>query len=342
MIAVGICGYGYTGSGAVWDLLKEYQDCTILGGDKEFTFLYAPDGIDDLRYHLLEKPARFQSSDVAIYRFSEYITKMATHYGWEGLTNNRLLELSKKYIESICMVSWDGYWTFDIDMIINKPLQYNVFRIKRKLEHVFKFHFPSLLKKREMHLSIFPENFDALTSDFIIELLRSMTRTSLGSVVALNQAFPANCPEKFMKYLPNSKAIVVDKDPRDSYILAKQVIGSGASWIPVDNVKDFVTYYRALRASQVSRNDILRINFEDLIYKYENTKEQIEKFLGIKEHIYKNRFFDPNISIGNVMLFNRYEQYHNDIRFIEKEIPEYIYSFDGLKKPGPETKPFDK
>ena len=78
---IGVCGLGYTGSGAVQDLLKEYEEIEDLTGDYEFGFVYKPDGILDLRHHLVEAPCRDLSSNVAIKRFLDNVDiDGAVHY----------------------------------------------------------------------------------------------------------------------------------------------------------------------------------------------------------------------------------------------------------------------
>ncbi len=67
-------GYGYTGSGAVIDLFKEYDDMQV-NDDFEFTLTYWPDSIEDLEFHLMKNPARFFNSDMAINRFKRFIRK---------------------------------------------------------------------------------------------------------------------------------------------------------------------------------------------------------------------------------------------------------------------------
>ena len=53
MLTIGACGFSSTGSSAVTDILKEYDDNVVL--DKaEFTLTWCADGIEDLHYHMFE------------------------------------------------------------------------------------------------------------------------------------------------------------------------------------------------------------------------------------------------------------------------------------------------
>ena len=64
---IGVCGLGYTGSGAVIDLLKEYSGLQVEDKD-EFGLVFRPDGLQDLCYQVTH-PRRYMSSDMAIHRF---------------------------------------------------------------------------------------------------------------------------------------------------------------------------------------------------------------------------------------------------------------------------------
>ena len=74
---------------------------------------------------------------------------------------------------------------------------------------------------------------------------------------------------------------------------------------------------------------VLRVHFEDLIYKYEETVKTIENFVGFDsdKHINKKRRFNPDLSIKNTQLFNGKTDYENEIKIIEKELKEYLYEF---------------
>ena len=41
----------------------------------------------------------------------------------------------------------------------------------------------------------------------------------------------------------------------------------------------------------------------------------------------KKKYFDPEISVGNVQIYKRYPQFADDITAIENELGEYLYDF---------------
>ena len=97
---VGVCGCGYTGSGAYVDLLKEYEECNVFD-DFELTIAYVPDGLKDLEYHLVIQPNRFMSSDVAIRRFIKFINgrSKGLHNDLQRGSNDQFTRLLIKYIK---------------------------------------------------------------------------------------------------------------------------------------------------------------------------------------------------------------------------------------------------
>ena len=105
-----------------------------------------------------------------------------------------------------------------------------------------------------------------------------------------------------------------------------------------DDVESFVTFYKALRKDYpvlILRDDVLILRFEDMIYDYDKTSKRIMDFLGLDESqimLDKKERFNPEKSIVNTQLFNRYPQYSKDVEFIENELSECLYNFPGNKK----------
>ena len=113
---IGICGYGFTGTGAVFSLLKEYSRIRCLPGkrdDIEFTISYMPDGLEDLEYHLCRNFVKGISSDTAIYRFQLLVRDLERSHN--RFTQNRFKRLSYDYLDSLIQVRWQGIRTFEYD-----------------------------------------------------------------------------------------------------------------------------------------------------------------------------------------------------------------------------------
>ena len=105
---IGVNGYGYSGSGAVIDLLKEYKEIQVL--DKfEFQWLHQPDGIFDLEYQVVENKGR-QNSNAALQRFIRN-SRMRPAFALQLATMGKFHKISKEYIQNISLVEWKGYCT---------------------------------------------------------------------------------------------------------------------------------------------------------------------------------------------------------------------------------------
>ena len=65
---IGTCGFGSTGSSAVSDYLREFDENSVL--DKiEFDIMYCPDGLADLEYHIINPFSITSGSICSIDRF---------------------------------------------------------------------------------------------------------------------------------------------------------------------------------------------------------------------------------------------------------------------------------
>lgn len=329
-MVVGVCGYGYTGSGAVIDLLTEYEECSV-NDDFEFCFTYIPYGLQDLKYSLIDHPSRYNSSEAAIKNFQRWVKAQNSIHNYIMMgTNRKFISLSKQFIEKLVSVSWKGYSSFDY--VHYTWFQKKVlFRINRRIlkfcgKH-FHFELP-IFPNSEMCVGITDEDaFMKASREYIGDIIESM-RIDTRKIMVLNQPFEANAPEQSFPYFNDPRAIVVDKDPRDLYLLAKIVIGTDARFIPTDSVDDFIRFYKTTHACISSNDRILRLNFESLIYDYEATKMMIEKFVGVSNHALPRTRFNPQESINNTQLFLKYREYEDDIKRIKDELKEWLFPFE--------------
>lgn len=343
---LGICGYGYTGSGAVLDFLKGFSSCSISPYDFEFAFPYVPHGLQDLENAIMEQGTRFFSSDVAIKEFRRLIKKYNVPRGvYRQVMGERFWRHAEDFLQSIIQVEWSGY-SWD-DYILASPFRHTVrFRLISRWIAFYESHTGKryrLPKSDRMYLSVSPENFDEKIRLYVKNLLIDL-QYDLNKIVVLNQPFDVNDPLRSMKYFEDPYAILVDRDPRDLYVLAKKHLKSKGSFIPSDRVEDFIAYHRLVRKRNVSSDaqNILRLRFEELIYDYNATMEKIMLFTGLdapdQNHV---GTFDPQKSINNTQLFLKYPELRADIEMIERELPEYLFPFTQYAaKPTHQITPF--
>lgn len=343
---IGVCGYGATGSSAVVGLLKEYPELIVC--DKaEIQEAFRVDGLQDLEYHLLKKYARHISGDAAIHRFKQYIKYYDTPIVKKTIPREQYKKIASEYIESLIQGEW--YGVDNIDYNTGHPLYNFIVLLYKKIVfpkyekitgHSFN-HWPA----RKMYLSIEPDNFYEKTIHYTDELIKAVGGDSTKKVV-FDQVFEGNAPQNCFPFFRDPKAIVVDRDPRDLYLITKyaELSFGEARFMPRKDVKTFVTYYRKLRQHQnrVNTSNIILIRFEDLIYRYDETVKKIEKFVGCTEHINTKKYFKPEVSMHNTQLFNNPEYFASldEVRYIEEQLPEYLYDFNNFPKLCKFNKPF--
>lgn len=332
-----ISGYGATGSSAVIDLLKEYNNIQLID-DIEFKYSYMVDGLQDLEYHLVKQFSRISSGDYAIKRFIESTNSIKTPFVHKILDKKIFLKIRDEYINSLIQCSWWGMESRDYE---DGNIIKNIYLLGMK-KKILPFIYENRTRKnwkhspcRKLYCSVQPEHFYEKSKKFINDILLAKG-FDLSKDIFINQAFEGNDPINSFPFFNNPKVIVIDRDPRDVYLLTKIYGSMGESrWCPRDNVDDFIIYYKAAhKKKHEDTEDILRINFEDIIYDYDKTVSTIEKFckLNSNEHINIKKYFNPEVSINNTQLFLRNEKFANDIKKIEELLPEYLYDFKKHKK----------
>ncbi|MDQ8571816.1 sulfotransferase domain-containing protein, partial [Enterococcus faecium] len=137
----------------------------------------------------------------------------------------------------------------------------------------------------------------------------------------------------------NFKIIIVDRDPRDLYILdqyiwSNNVFRKSKMHFPTDTAT-FSEEWKNTLVGKFKNPNAMRIHFEDLVYDYENTVNRIETFLGLKkeQHIYAKKYFNPKDSIENTQVFRVHEKWEKEVENIAKLVPELLYKFPYYRIP---------
>lgn len=326
----GVCGLGYTGSGAVIDLLKEYKDIQVEDKD-EFGLVFRPDGLQDLYYHL-SHPSRYMASDIAINRFIRfYKYTFRARAGWGKDYSKDADILLNQFLDEIVQVVWKGTWAGDSHLRswLRNTIDGHFFMKISKI--VNKRYGRLIYPNRTMYLSVNPDEFIDNAKALVSQLF-DMLGYNKANTIILNQPFAGNNPCASFPFFDNPKAIIVDKDPRDLYFQCKYEVKSNCTWTPCYDVSKFIDYYRSIRKgmSRISNAEVMFIRFEDLIYEYDRTVREIENFLGISSTSHKEvkKYFNPDVSINNTQLFRKYAQYEKDTSVIEERLTEYLFPYD--------------
>lgn len=326
--------FGNTGSGVITDYLLEF-DNILNPGDYEFRFLQDYDGVSTLEHSLVHNFHRM-NSDIAIQNFIRYVEFQSgdfTSKRYEKFFKGKFKEESYKYLTNLIDVEWNGYWE-QYQIITPKHQALLKYKLIPRLLRFFdlnKSYIAKYVPKSKMYFSVpSEEDFLKYTNDYLSNLCNAIDPNNNFSKIFFDQLVPPLNLQTYLRYYPDMKVVVVDRDPRDHYIdnLTKWHEG----WIPTE-INSYIKYYKKLRVNldkEQSDDRVLRINFEDAIYNYDSFSKKINEFLGISEknHLKKLYFFNPEKSIRNTQLWIKNIKYKSIAEKIESELSDYCYDFN--------------
>lgn len=327
--------FGASGSGVVTDYLNEYSNIKNLG-DNEFRFLQDYDGISTLEDVLVHSPHRL-NSDIAIQNFIRYVERQCGSFlnrRYQKYFNGKWKEISFDFLKQIIDAEWPGYWEQYQIMAPSKFhafLKYQLYPRILKIINGNKKFIAHYLPRREMFFAApSEEHFLKCVHNYIEALCNVVDPEQKFKYLYFDQLVPPANISRYERYFDSIKTIVVDRDPRDYYI--ENVLRWGEGWVPKD-ISKFATVYRKQReqaANYTDSENVLRIQFEDAVLKYEEFELKIQDFLHLspQDHESPRKFFEPARSINNTQLWKKREVDMKKIREIEDLLPEYIYNFD--------------
>lgn len=326
--------YG-TGSSAITDYVSEF-DTVFSFTDEEFRFIQDPDGISDLEFNLVECFNRHNSGHslkrykklVDFYAGNIFEKKYARFFG------EKWKEYSYKYINQLIDFTYPGWWQYDLydrgawyyfrKRIGNKILHKTIWKNKpdRQLNTM----------KNIVTYCSHPseEKFLHCTQNYIHDLFESVLPSNK-EILMVDQLVPPMNLQRYLRYFrDNIQVVVVDRDPRDVFVLDKYVWKDGIIPNDADTFIKWFKYTRSHREIEnLNNNHIKFVKFEDLIYKYNETTNAVREWLSLEErdHKYPKKYFDPNISINNTQTWKKYPQSESEIKLIENNLSEYLYDF---------------
>lgn len=328
---VGITGYGATGASAYIDLLKEFEGIQSLPSSIEFQLLQQQDGICDLKYYLV-KAGRRLSTNCILKRFQKNILNPRI-YNVNKITGGKYKSLTEEYFKKLVQIQWQGKSGFDpvdiksfYDVLSMRMVNRAINKILRNINGKYGWPLP-----QKRYFSYFnEEEFDRITSEYLHGILESLGFFN-DSPIMLEQIFNTTHPTEGMEYFDDARSLVIDRDPRDVYVISNMTMRSGASFMPnTGDVKDFVSYYRALHTPKSNDPRVIYLQYEDLIYDYEQTILKISELLGLK-HVNKGAFFKPEYSINNTQQYLKHPELEKEIQYIEEHLIDLLYPFDEKK-----------
>ena len=182
-----VMGYGWSGSSAVVDLIKEIDGFEEAG--VEVRVIKDPYGVIDLRSRLAEKWDPL-NSDMAIRDFlwlvdrlngkQSYFSKAGLEY--QKYFGDQFLKASYQYIENLIQFGYRGSWWF-----MDFKMSFGNYFFKRLLRKMKIYDFS---QQRKMNFSCLTEQeFDRITQEYMDALFASLIKIDTDHVV-IDQALP--------------------------------------------------------------------------------------------------------------------------------------------------------
>lgn len=328
MKVISCVGYHATGSGVIDDLFRECDNVAQGLYEAEVRFLHDPDGVNDLEYHLVTNPQRL-GSGLAIKRFIQYSKNEGRQS--HNIYGNQWFSLAKEYAESLSQISYQGWLQSDLLFVpswkkklvwIRKAI--NHFKPKKIKNPQWYDYYPDI---NTYYSRLTEDVFLKKTRDFVAKL-NQLANPENKEFLMLDQHVSAHNPANETRYHEDIKVIIVDRDPRDLYI---HNMYHKDHRLPKDP-KDFAFHYKSIRqlVEPDDPNTVMRVYFEDMIYKYDEYVKKVFDFVGLNpqiHHIYPKTHFNPNISIKGTKMWKRFPEYAEAVKIIEDLIPEMLYVY---------------
>lgn len=320
-------GYMGSGSSALTDLLSEFDNIRAPYNDFEYVFLHCPNGVFDLEDKLIIGNNAIRS-DEALRSFRLAMSELFTsRLWWVGNYKKRLsksfMDITDVYINELTQFRSDNYWYYQEHRDIRVLPQLFAKRIFSN----WRLSIP--LKYHGMKISLpTKEEFYSASKKYLRSLFNELGLSD-NNLILDQLLLPFNTWRMKNYFDDQTECFVVERDPRDIFLINKYV------WLPQGipvpyptDVHEFCNYYTRVRNIERLTNDthVHVIHFEDLIYRYEETVNKLERILNIR-HIEKGRTkFNPIISMANTQLFN-IDAYKTEAEIIAQSLHYYLYDF---------------
>ena len=321
-LPVSVSGCYWSGSTAVIDLLEEHEKCNIIKGDRnstEFILYSYGQFFDEIYKNIVNKNFDEKTKNENLLRFKSF--------------NKNEFFFIRKVIRK-CFFSISKYPPFLFNRRMGmykkfgKNYQIACEDVINKVENAF---LNKEINIQELNDAIQKTLYFA-AEEFIPENLKLET-----SISVFDQLIAPTYTKYALKVLPNLKFIFVDRNWKDQYVELRKhffqmvAINNSIGLRPFDEELndysgDFFNFFIKLRkkisvikAAQINIENIFWLNFEDLIFRRDNTSSEIFDFLGLTKNGWnKGVCFDPNASSKNVDIWQN-SKYIEEILYLEKK-----------------------
>lgn len=339
MRIISCASYYGTGSSAITNLLEEYKGCMSLT-DYEFRFVQDPDGISDLEFHLVENHHRHNSGH-ALKKYKRLVEQLGNPHlkKYEYFFNNQWKKISETYINNLTEFTYKGYWHQDV---LDRGKAFYIWKrcCNKFMQKIVWRNYPERAMNEmpnEMTYCSSPteEEFLSYTKTYIEQLFEAANSENKENIM-VDQIVPPSNLKRYLRYFNDIKVFVVDRDPRDVYLSEKYIYGGRV--VPTESVELFCKWYRYTRKHRdvelYDESRVMFVRFEDLIYHYKTEVKRIETWLGFSEqdHVAPCTHLKPEISMRNTRLWNQFDGVEEDMRYIEKMLPQYLYDYSKVNE----------
>ncbi|WP_253694943.1 MULTISPECIES: sulfotransferase family protein [unclassified Treponema] len=338
---IGTSSFAASGGSALTNILEEFSSIITLKGGAEFECKFFTENILNLELALKNN----YGVDNAVKAFLFNAKNVAQEPYYRMNFGTQFYEYAQEYIASIS--DWYmGAIHKDYDYSFLNQNESKMFTYAKKLyeykygnrsyEAYEPYHWePSFIPFGKVYYADFKNDFYQKTQSYIEKVFSPLYAKNTGTAkYILSDAIysaTSTTPNEIM-YYKNSKALIANRDPRDLYVINKEIYGEW--YMPTWDTDNWIKYYRYRRQcikpqKENNQNNILHIQFENLIYDYEDSLSKIKKFLDLsdEDHVKKGQIFIPEKSMQNTQMFRKYPKYFDDIKKIEKELPEFCYDY---------------
>ncbi len=331
---IAVCGFYYSGSSAVADLLDECSDMTsyslhhkiFSGGRKQYsgaemTFFVSQESI----FNLIDKYYGYDNmpleKDLAIKSFIRHVNDNYNLKKQPDIFNKNFMQITHKLLDNI--LNLDEYTkAFMADKMYPSTVESKSDEYSKctfiQGEGINQYAYYSFKNMPDIE-------FNQHIQNYMHDFFNNISKTKY---LVCDQMFLQTQLLDKMNYFMGEnpiKEICVYRDPRDQYMVAFRNDTRGYL---KRNVKNFIKSYKKTCISKLNSYSPNRlcIRLEDLIFDYQNTTNKIFKFIGMpkKNHICPKKFFNPEISKAHV---GSYKLFYNQkmMKEIEQALPQYCY-----------------
>lgn len=316
-----LTGFGHSGSGAVADLLSEYDEVQVMShidlngslrsvSAEEFDLLCGAGGLFSLEDAFNTNNERVR--DLTVKMFLRFVDSLYIYSC--GAFNDDFIELTRNFLDKI--ISW---------------------RTEEGLHGGFAFcpHL-SVLGTHGQRLvlgsagvcwlkDLSVTEYRSIASDYARKVLALISDEHCKMLVLDQALTDGSCDiEKYEDYLGEIRLIATYRDPRDVYATGRIL---EESWIPSD--PDFFVrwYLKRLKPYVHAHHPHFKLlRFENLVLKYNETVGEVEHFLGLSPcaHTRMRAGFDPSCSIKNIGIWREFSD-QNVVRYIESKLKELCF-----------------